>query len=224
MQHEQSFADEFNAFMRSRAPKYGCRFHSFSLDGQDRDAGADYVLTDSDRFAIVEFKYSQTDLVSEKKKLRRLKLCQELVHREDMRALHDKCHFISWTEGSSGAVKTNIYRNEICTQTVFGSTCGLSSEIALSATRASAGAFAQDFFGANGSKSLSLAEFKLYIAWVLTQTSASRSSTLELIAYNPTSNDLALVRLNSIEEAQAWVQAHVSFPSPGNHRSGGYRI
>ena len=220
MQHEQSFADAFNCFMRTKAPKYGCRFHSFSLDGQDRDAGADYVLTDSDRFAIVEFKYSTADLVSEKNKPRRLKLCQELLHHNDMRALHDRCHFISWSEVPSGIVKTNIYRNEICTQAVFGRSCGLTAQIGTSATRVSAGEFAQDFFAKNGSKSLSLAEFESYVAWVLTETSASTSSTLELVAHNPTSNDLALVRLNSIAEAQAWVQAHVSPPQPRNRHGG----
>jgi hypothetical protein len=216
VQHEQSFADIFNDFMRFKAGKYGCRFHSFSLDGQDRDTGADYVLTDSDRFAIVEFKYSQSDLVSEKHKPRRLTLCQQLLHRDDMLALHDRCHFISWTEGSARAVKTNIYRNEICTQLVFGSACGLPALNPTSATRVPAGVFAQDFFGGNGTKSLLLAEFESYVAWVLTETSASTTSTIELVAHNPTSNDLALVRLNSIAAAQKWVQAHISPPPPQN--------
>ncbi|EDT11379.1 hypothetical protein BgramDRAFT_1904 [Paraburkholderia graminis C4D1M] len=224
VQHEQSFADMFNAFMRYRALEYGCRFHSFSLDGQDRDMGADYVLTDSDRFAMVEFKYSQGDLVSEKCKPRRLTLCQQLLHRDDMRALHDRCHFISWTEGDSRAVKTNIYRNEICTQAVFGSACGLPALNPTSATRAPASGFAKDFFGKNGGKSLSLAEFESYVAWVLTKTSAATSSTIELVAHNPTSSDLALIRLNSIAEAQQWVQAHVKLPPPRNSYGNGYEI
>lgn len=224
MQHEQSFADIFNAFMRSKALEYGCRFHSFSLDGQDRDTGADYVLTDSDRFAIVEFKYSQGGLVSEKYKPRRLTLCRQLLRRDDMRVLHDKCHFISWADGDSRAVKTNIYRNEICTQAVFGSACGLPALNPTSATRVPAAIFAQDFFGKNGAKSLSLVEFESYVAWVLTETSASTTSTIELIAHNPTSHDLALIRLNSIAEAQEWVQAHVSPPPPGNSYGNGYGI
>ncbi|HDR9064461.1 TPA: hypothetical protein QDB03_006154 [Burkholderia vietnamiensis] len=224
MQHEQSFADIFNAFMRSKALEYGCRFHSFSLDGQDRDTGADYVLTDSDRFSIVEFKYSQGDLVSEKYKPRRLTLCQQLLHRDDMRALHDRCHFISWAEGDLREVKTNIYRNEICTQAVFGSACGLPALNPTAATRAAAGVFAQDFFGKNGAKSLSLMEFESYVAWVLTETSASTNSTIELVAHNPTSNDLALVRLNSLAEAQEWVRAHASPPPPRNSYGNGYGI
>lgn len=224
MKHEQSFADIFRNFLQAKAPEYGCRFHSFSLDGQDRDAGADYVLTDSDRFAIVEFKYTQSDLVSEKFKRRRLTLCQELLKRPDMLAFHDRCHFVSWTEGPSRQVKLNIYRNEVCTQAVFGSACGLAALTPNATTQTLAGQFSREFFNPNGTKSLSLAEFEQYIAWVLTETSASTRSALELVAYNPTSNDLALVHLNSIAEAQRWVQAHVPPPPPANHKGWGYGI
>lgn len=205
--------------MKAKAEKLGYRFHSFSLDGQDRDMGADYVLTNSDRFAIVEFKYSKSDLVSEKHKPRRLTLCQKLLQDQDMCALHDRCHFISWTEGASKAVKTNIYRNEICTLATFGANCGLSVEVPTETTHASAAEFAEGFFGKNGFKSLALPEFNTYVAWVLTETSDSQTSTLELIAHNPTSKDLALVRLKSIEEAQQWVKTHVSTPKIGKgHR------
>jgi len=214
LQHEQSFADSFNAFMRNQALNHGCRFHSFSTDGQDRDAGADYVLTDSDRFTLMEFKYSSTDLVSEKHKPRRLNLCRCLSTRQDMRTLHDQCHFISWTEDLSKSVNTNIYRHEICNRGVFGDACGLSDASPYTNARASARIFATDFFSPTGSRSLSLMEFETYLAWLLTETSESANSTLELVAYNPASNNLALVRLNSISEAQSWVQKHVSPPPP----------
>lgn len=209
MQHEQSFADAFNAFMRRKATEHGCRFHSFSVDGQDRDAGADYLLTDSDRFALVEFKYSSDDLISEKHKPRRLTLCRGLALNGDMRSLHDRCHFISWAEGPSLSVKTNIYRHEICNRRVFGDSCGLSEISSCSVTRASAGVFATEFFSAPNPRSLSLEEFETYLAWLLTETSASTRSTLELIAHNPDSNDLALIRLGSIAQAQTWVRNHV---------------
>jgi hypothetical protein len=200
--------------MRNKASEHGCRFHSFSTDGQDRDAGADYVLTDSDRFTLMEFKYNSTDLISEKHKPRRLNLCRCLSTRQDMLALHDQCHFISWTEAPSRSVKTNIYRHEICNRGVFGASCGLSNASPYTNARVSAGIFATEFFGPTGSRSLSLVEFETYLAWLLTETSGSSNSTLELVAYNPASNDLALVRLNSISEAQSWVQEHVSRPSP----------
>jgi hypothetical protein len=224
MNHEQSLADIFSAFMQKKAPDYGCRFHAFSLDGQDRDAGADYLLTDAARFAIVEFKYSKQDLVSEGFKPRRLTLCQKLLYRDDMRELHDRCHFICWTEGAAREVMTNIYRNEVCTQAVFGSNCQLPSLLPTASTRGLAGDFAREFFTPTGRRSLSRAQFESYVAWVLTETSASVRSTLELMAYDPTSNNLALVTLNSVEEAQAWVRTHVSPPPPRRRRKPGSGI
>jgi hypothetical protein len=224
VRHEQSCADAFNAFMRDNAPTYNCRFHSFSLDGQDRDAGADYVLTDADRFAIVEFKYTQDALVSERHKPKRLNLCQHLLNRNDMRVLHDKCHFISWAEAPLLTVMINIYRHEICTQAVFGHSCGLSAQVPTVTTRTQTGSFAQGFFSSNSSRSLSLADFEVYIAWVLTKTSTSTKSTLELIAYNPQSYNLALVRLTSIAEAQTWVQEHFTPPTQGNQSGMRHKI
>ena len=222
MKHEQSLADLFRNFMQAKALEYGCRFHSFSLDGQDRDTGADYVLTDAYRFAIVEFKYSERDLVSEKSKPRRLTLCQKLLDRDDMLALHDACHFISWSEGPERRVVTNIYRHEICTQAVFGQSCGLLAQRPSTITRASARKFVEDFFSLKGSNSLSLAEFEDYMKWAMVETSGSTRTTLELVAHNPLSNDLALVQLNSIAEAQAWVQAHIAPPPPRtSHAPGG---
>ena len=212
MQHEQSLADAFNVFMRGQALERGYRFHSFSLDGQDRDTGADYVLTDADRFSIVEFKYTERDLVSEGHKPRRLQLCTALLDREDMRKLHDRCHYISWADGPSAIVMVNIYRHEVCTQSVFGPTSGLPALVATPKTRVATLDFAQEFFRLRGGKSLSLAQFESYISWLLTETSGSTRATLELLAYNPFSKDLALVRLNSISEAQSWVREHLPLP------------
>lgn len=222
MNHEQSLADIFRRFMETEAPRHGCCFHSFSLDGQDRDTGADYVLTDADRFAIVEFKYSERDLVSEKAKPRRFTLCQKLAEREDMQLLHDACHFVSWSQVPQGKVMTNIYRHEICNQAVFGLNCGLSVQRANSTTRSPASKFAADFFNPNGAKSLSLTQFEAYLEWVMTKTSGLPKAKLELVAHNPLSNDLALVQLNSIADAQNWVRTHIAPPTPPNrHAPGG---
>lgn len=217
MQHEQSVADAFNEYMRERAKQLGRRVHSFSLDGQDRDAGADYLLTDANRFALVEFKYSEGNLVSEKHKSRRLSLCRGLEQRMDMRSLHDLCHFIAWTSGQPLAVKVNIYRHEICNRSVFGSDCGLNQSSPDATGRAGAGSFATEFLTAANSRSLSFREFEIYLAWLLADTSASTSSTLELLTRNSNLNDLTMVRLNSIAEAQAWLQAH-SPPAPAPRR------
>ncbi|WP_422102499.1 hypothetical protein [Vreelandella sp.] len=215
MQHEQSLADNFNSFMGRKAVEFGCRFHSFSLDGQDCDAGADYVLTDVDRFAIVEFKYSDKNLISEKHKPRRLKLCKGLAKNEKMRNLHDKCHFISWAEGKELSVKVNIYRKEVCNNMIFGNDCSLIVNSPEFDARIGTGKFADDFFRDGSRASLTRKQFEAYVAWVLMEMSGSQRSTLELIAFNPKSMDLALVRLESIEAAQNWVREHYSPPRQG---------
>ncbi|AFY30137.1 hypothetical protein Cyagr_3055 [Cyanobium gracile PCC 6307] len=218
MQHEQSFADSFNSFMRSKAQQYGCSFHSFSVDGQDRDAGSDYVLTDANRFAMVEFKYTSRDLLSEKNKPRRLVLCKKLLARDDMRILHDKCHFVSWTEPPTMSVRTNIYRHEICTRAVFGAHCGLEADLANDATRAQAAVFAEEFFSGAGIRSLSLNDFQTYVAWVMAETSASSNTTLELLTHDPSAKELTLVRFSSLSQAHSWVQSHL--PPPPTRRRG----
>lgn len=217
MQHEQSLADAFNGYMRETAKRLGRRVHSFSLDGQDRDAGADYLLTDANRFALVEFKFSEGSLVSEKHKPRRLSLCRGLEERADMRALHDLCHFIAWTSGQSLAVQINIYRHEICNRSVFGPTCGLNEGSPSATGRAGAGAFATEFLTTINSRSLALQEFESYLAWLLTDTSASTNSTLELLTRNPAVNDLAMIRFRSIAEAQSWLRENFP-PAPARRR------
>lgn len=218
MQHEQSSADIFRDFIKEQACKKGYKFHAFSLDGQDRDAGADYVLTDSDRLAIVEFKYAERNLISEKYKPRRLTLCQELLNRQDMVERHDKCHFITWSESNSGLVKVNIYRKEICNVSVFGSSCGLIDTSPDKFSQVTANTFVDEFFDSRGLRSLSLNEFETYLAWILKETSASTKSTVELLARNPNTDELSVKRLNSIAEALNWVKDNIP-PPPTPHRT-----
>jgi len=208
--------------MREQAVVFDAKFHAFSLDGQDRDAGADYLLTDAHRFAIVEFKYSENNLVSEKHKSKRLSLCKKLESRKDMIAYHDKCHFIAWSELDTGAIKSNVYRHEICNEKVFGPNCKLSKKTPFISQRVSASKFSSDFFGNGGTRSLSLTEFETYLAWLMKDASSSTNSTLELMARNTASNDLALVRLKSILEAQNWVKRHIS--KPKRHRGNEFGI
>lgn len=212
MQHEQSLADIFNDYMKRQAFKNGCAFHSFSLDGQDRDIGADYLLTDSDQFSIIEFKYTDENLASENKKERRLVLCKKLIDDEVMKGYHDKCHFISWSDKISLEIKTNVYRHEICNKSVFGKECGLPSKNPNVDSRRTLKSFSKNFFDRFDILSLSREQFEEYVTWVLQETSGSTRTTLQLIAYNPDSGSLALVKMNSLKEAQKWVMDHFTPP------------
>lgn len=209
--HEQSYADIFNLKLQKKLGPD--KFHAFSVDGQDRDAACDYVITASDRFAIIEFKWQETDLPSEADKERRLGLCEELETNAEMTLLHDKCHFISWSDSDSGKSQTNIYRKEICTQGIFGTNCSLSSIEAATESRVGIGKFARKFFE-KGTWSLTLPDFETYLAWVMTETSKSNSSTVELLAYRETSNDVFTFRLKSLSEVKAWVKTYKVGPKP----------
>ncbi|MCO4209859.1 hypothetical protein M2R29_18105 [Aeromonas hydrophila] len=213
MQHEQSFADIFNRYMNRQALMRGCAFYSFSLDGQDRDIGADYLLTNSDRFSIVEFKYMEKDLTSENRKTKRLVLCKKLEKNFTMESYHDSCHFISWSDKDSGEVVTNVYRHEICNQSVFGESCGLKDKLPQVDKRISLKLFSEKFFSHFNEMSLSREDFEEYVEWVLRDTSGSTKSQLQLIAFNPDSDSIALVKINSLTEAQQWVNDHFTPPS-----------
>jgi hypothetical protein len=230
VKHEQSLADCFNSYMRKVACELNKHVLSFALDGQDRVAGADYLLSDTSRFAMVEFKYLEGDLKSERFKPRRLALCKGLQLQVDMRDRHDLAHFIAWGSAiggveshrqsrHSGLLQINTYRNEICNCSVFGASCGLHrSPLESGRGRELAEAFATEFL-TKDSRSLSLHEFEKYLAWVLEDTSESSSSTLELLISDP--DFCCLVELNSIAEAHAWMQAHYPLssalaPTPGS--------
>ncbi|WDZ95771.1 hypothetical protein Herbaro_20195 [Herbaspirillum sp. WKF16] len=202
--HEQSYADIFNRKLEEKAGPD--KFHAFSVDGQDRDAGCDYVITDSDRFAIIEFKWQEKDLPSEAKKGRRRELCQELEKNEEMKNLHDRCHFISWSDSIQGKSQTNIYRKEICIGDIFGAGCGFGAAGASTESRVGLGEFAEEFF--EKKRSLKRRKFEKYLAWVMTETSESKSSTVELIAYREKSDDVFTFRMNSLSEVKAWMKTY----------------
>lgn len=214
MQHEQSYADAFNKFMKSQAETLRCQFYPFSVDGQDRYLGGDYVISDYDRFAIIEFKSSGEKLRSEKVKDKRLDLCRELAKHAVMRELHDRCHFISWVDTLSRASQTNIYRKEICNRSIFGIACELEAEFPTIDTRTLASQFALEFFDSAGRRSLSLDDFERYVAWAMGNASDRRASTIELAAYSPHSNELFMVTLPSISAAHTWLQEHRAPPPP----------
>ncbi|WP_445335984.1 hypothetical protein ACSR9H_10055 [Citrobacter koseri] len=209
MKHEQSLADVFNKFMEKQSKIFGYDFHSFSLDGQDRDAGADYLLSDSNRFAIIEFKFSEDELPSENKKPRRLNLCKKLPLYPTMTIYHDKCHFITFSDSTTGVIYTNVYRKQICNKSIFGDSCGLNDQSPNISSLCTANVFANSFFNGQGSHSLSFKEFVDYLAWLLNDTSGSSSSTLEVLVINPDSKDLAVTTMSSIELLHNFIKDNI---------------
>lgn len=218
LNHEQSFADDFNDFMREVSLAKGHIYHRFSLDGQDRDTAGDYLISDSMRFALVEFKYTSSEIVRENRKPRRRQLCRLLACSADMRRIHDTCHFISWTDRNSLTGLINVYRNEVCNRAVLGAESGIESNTASTDQRSPLHEFASAFFHSE-SASASLEEMESYLAWVMQQTSGSASSSVELIGRECGSRQFVQVRLESIVEAHAWMQRHRMPPHAPSYSS-----
>lgn len=214
LKHERAVIDSFNSFFRRRATELGRQIRSFSLDGQDALVGADYLLTDQSRFALVEFKFSQLEIDDEARKDRRLRLCIELESNREMRALHDQCHFIAWAEKPVLKARCNIYRHEVCNRSVFGAKCGLRAVAPQDNLRTSAIDFTSQFFAGTPSRSLGLDEFELYLTWALSGPGGSTRQSLELLAYDENENECAMVILPSIRAAYDWMQQRRPSPSP----------
>jgi hypothetical protein len=218
--HEQSLADRFNKFMSSQGSKLRRHFEAFSLDGDDRDTGGDYVMTDTDRFVIVEFKYVEAGILAEGVKERRLELCRKLSDNAEMRDLHDRCHYVAWGEvpGKLTRILTNVYRFEVCNGRVFGEACDWTIE--QPPPRDSAGEFARKFFTQTQTRSLSKDEFETYIGWVKTETSGAEQAEIELVASQDDGDELYLLRFTSIQELYDWAQEAFPKAIPGDTHGG----
>ena len=218
LSNEQGVADKFNRYLRDMGERKGITVHDFSLGGQDRHAGADYLLSDSSRFALVEFKFVEANIRDEIRKSRRLKLCQKLQVQPDMRQLHDLCHFVAWYDKPTLCVFTNVYRREVCNQRMFGSNSNLHDISSDPSLRATAQNFAQEFLDTQShNRSLNLQEFEIYLAWLLQTTSGASASSVELLTSDPLKEgELALVWFPSVEEAYRWMQEHKPKPAPAD--------
>lgn len=201
---EQAAIDRFNEAMRGEAALLLLDFHSFPLCGQDEDAGADYLLSDAHRFALVEFKADKVSIKKEGRKPRRAILCDELSQDVQMREFHDCCHYISFKD-SLGYMSTSVYRNEVCIPGMFEGKDGLSwcKPSGLQPMRTSD--FASKFFATDSKFSLSLGDFETYLEWVMKKTSDADSSTLNLVVYDTQERDLRLIQMQSVAEAYQWM-------------------
>ena len=187
-----------------------------SLDGQDRDAGADYLITTSSRFALVEFKYTDLNLPEEGGKIRRLNLCQELqkAGNSKMRSMHDKCHFVAWLQNPEQELNVNVYRLEICNKEIFGSESKLSCTHPQRAGRISAETFAAEFFENSKPRTLVLGDFEKYLSWLLQNPSGSESTSLELAFRDKTSPIFRQLVFKSVRAAHDWLVANKPKPKP----------
>ncbi|WP_421445270.1 hypothetical protein [Agrobacterium tumefaciens] len=201
---EETVRMKFQEALEKRATLRGTKVHSFPLNAQDRDAAGDVIFSDEARLSLIEFKSREQNLHDEGRKPKRRKLCSLLIEQHEMRHLHDQCHFAAWLTGKH--VHLNVYRHEICNRTVFADELMLPSEGELS-SRLIFSEYAESFLAGVG-VSLSLAEFEHYLAWVMTKTSGSQSSTVSVQAIDPTEDELVILDFGSLREVHNWFAAN----------------
>ncbi|XOY31757.1 hypothetical protein ACLIX2_08180 [Proteus cibi] len=209
MKHETSVIDIFNEYMRLIAEKRKVPFHSFGLDGQDRRACGDNLFLSTDKFCIVEYKYTSNEIKNEKRKEKVKSVCLCLEYSEKMKSLHDKCHYIAFS--NELFLMANIYRKEVCNKKVLGDIPELSSSNQLTGDRVGIKEFAQDFF-TNKDMFLTLKEFEEYLNLLLScegkssdDKSSDRERGLELVISNIEMGSVKIKKVNSLLEAQEWV-------------------
>ncbi|WP_213942289.1 hypothetical protein [Pseudomonas sp. dw_612] len=205
--HEKSvenlFKDNFEAAARDKEYEYT----SASLDSQDRLVGADYLFTNHNVYAIIEFKYRESDLPSEVKKEKRLHLCHALHKEKQVRALHETCHFAAWSNTSPITIETNIYYNEVCNKQFWGTQFD-KNLLPDTTTRKSENVFIDLFL--DGKEGGNFDAFNTYIKWLITLGDANNNTGyLELLISNPLNRRAAGLEFTSVENMKKWIDLNM---------------
>jgi hypothetical protein len=201
---EQSNADHFNDYLKVRAREAGLDFVDFSLNGQDRDAGADYLFAADSNFSLVEYKDAEDCIAAEGEKWRRRTLCEILEDEENAawKEQHDACHYIAWLDIDTD-LRFNVYRKEVCNSKIFPESKKISCKLPDLGPRITGTAFADDFV--SGKRCLCLVNFEKYLEWLMTKGSGSETGTLQLAVSNPNKRVFSTKRFKSVSEANNWI-------------------
>ncbi|MCC7682757.1 hypothetical protein [Janthinobacterium sp. FW305-128] len=201
---EQSNADHFNRYLEERARTAGLVFVNFSLNGQDRDAGADYLFAADSNFSLVEYKDAEDCIAAEVEKRRRRTLCEILEDEENSawKAHHDACHYIAWRDSDTD-LRFNVYRKEVCNKKIFPMSEKILCKSPDLGLRITGTAFADDFVA--GKRCLGLVNFQKYLEWLMKEGSGSEAGTLQLAVSNPNRRVFSTKRFKSVAEANNWI-------------------
>lgn len=204
MKHEGSISSIFNDYMNVIAEANNFPFYPFDLDGQDRYVCGDALFLSTDKFCIVEYKYTSNEISNENKKEKAVAVCLCLEGNDELKLLHDKCHYIAFE--SEETLMANIYRNEICNQKVLSGITKLSSLQPMVSNRYHLHEFAKIFFTDTNMFS-SLPEFKKYLKLLLSCGGGDEERELELVInnYNDDRSGVKTKKVRSLLEAQKWV-------------------
>jgi hypothetical protein len=226
-QNENQLINLFNEYLHDEASRLSASLHDFSLGGQDRILGADWLYRANGLFMLVEFKAINDGYLTEKKKPLRAALCLQLARNQMMRDRHERCHFIAW--GDNESLYANIYRRQVCNTRVFPS---LDTNAPDLSNLMGAESFSRSLLSIDTPQGLPLQEFEAYLCW-LRQIDDSDGpeqmpSAVQLIARDKSRPGFATKVFNSVSALDQWIRSQPqpsSSPtnqvSPDSERPGG---
>lgn len=222
--HESSVMAIFMERLKKVAVAERKRFIGGSLDGQDACLGADCLMSEGSHFVMIEFKFEEPNIRSEKTKDRRLMMCKALI--EDCTRLdcHKACHLIAWSVSDAArAIILNSYANEVCNAQIWGAQQGLPCTPETD-PRQYDDVFVKAFF--RGEVGLEFAAFKAYVEW-LSGLDGSESGDIELLIENPDEDTFGALQFASLSELKQWMDANPpkskpNPPSQGRHPGKGW--
>jgi len=180
-----------------------------SLDGQDRDVCADYLVTNSMVFVLIEFKYQEKDIATERLKSLPEELCRKLLEAEEMKKIHQLCHFIAWSIDFNRKMRIlfNTFFNEVCNKKALNSSSSDLQQMPLTTERFCESRFADNFF--SNKLGVRYEEFERYIDWLLELKSDDRSGgndkSLEFLLLAGDSDNFILEGFQSLQELKNWL-------------------
>ncbi|MFZ3516592.1 hypothetical protein LC147_26325 [Vibrio harveyi] len=199
---EDSVIDIFRKRVEKLARKVDKQVITSPLNGQDRELGADFFLSETTKFAIIEFKYRECDIKTEVRKDLRKLLCENLQEDVLYKNLHINCHFIAWsTKEKKPNVEMNFYCNEVCNKSIFKDSNTL-NETSISDTRQSDIDFINEFL--SGNKGLKYKAFYKYINWLF-EVAGDTSGRFELLFEHPDQNIIDSVPITSLAQLKEWL-------------------
>lgn len=161
--NESAVISAFKQDLRELALEANRHFDEYALGGQDREVLADDIWRNYDHFAIVDSKWSEEQIPTEKTKEDRVRaLCDALAKDARMASLHARCHRIAWRDSATGQLTSQEYRRAVCGR-LHPATCkGLDCKGDVLTIEA----FAAGFFGNPPTNCVPYQDFRDYIAWL----------------------------------------------------------
>jgi hypothetical protein len=207
--HEKSVADAFRDHFLKQNSESDLPL-CISLDGQDRHLSADYLIANNNKFGLLEFKYQECDLASERKKRHCADLCIALQGSSEQRDRHDRCHYVSWL-AADGKISLNVYRAEICNRNFWegsrywkGKAEHLLEKVRQQSSTVTAKKFIYDFAKDAGHKGLSFREFDQYVKWLMNLSGSTGGSSVELVVADRNLETFGALRFPNLQEMYKW--------------------